>query len=651
MIYEILYTSVPRGLALGSSGFCTVKATRGIPMPVRQLLESLSSLRATGGTSAVCTSFLAATVAGHRWRIFSQIRPAPLDYSQRSNFLAHHIAIPCPLPSDFDPAYLLGQEGLFTTAFDGVVEELEPRVRLAAGQLPPAPCRTWERLTGDAGWAGAVAAKLEDRKPVHLISMDGAPALALIAEVLSLMPPRERADYSFSTLYSGLPAGVDCQLRAVAKGSPEHQSAVRGGGFVFELGPQSAPPPPSSLVAAARSGEPAWLISAGPPRLAPTDFNVGDTATIAGYGLAPVPAAVRPASVGWGAASASPPVTVLSTNASLHAPESGRWLTFAVSLALGLVLGGAAVAPFWWVERSDRITVQKKLTDVQTAKGKLQTAFDEINQKNAGKAAALNASLVAAEGKVTTLTAANVKSAAEITRQSAALSDFENGAKTLLVSADVPIDEHNLQPSLLQGLGDLTQYFNKMADLKRQRQDPETLLADSLAREAKLKSDLVAMQKAPPPPEQARMKVVYLASLLPHPTFLPNKDRRETKYQKILNPPEKVTGLKLIDPPDGLKLQLDRGTRIDWQLTHHGEPVGNFHYAAGDSFSELRFHWQTDNRSPLAPDLTEIWCALSRSTLQIETAGGKTDFPLGREFNDPGEKQAKPLMRGVPQET
>lgn len=45
MSYELCYTSVPQGLRVGTSGFCTVGLTHGTPGPLIERLESLSGYR------------------------------------------------------------------------------------------------------------------------------------------------------------------------------------------------------------------------------------------------------------------------------------------------------------------------------------------------------------------------------------------------------------------------------------------------------------------------------------------------------------------------------------------------------------------------------------------------------------------------------
>ena len=43
MIQEIVFTSARQGLRTGSTGFCTVRSTRGMPGNLAQLLERLTS--------------------------------------------------------------------------------------------------------------------------------------------------------------------------------------------------------------------------------------------------------------------------------------------------------------------------------------------------------------------------------------------------------------------------------------------------------------------------------------------------------------------------------------------------------------------------------------------------------------------------------
>ena len=58
-------------------------------------------------------------------------------------------------------------------------------------------------------------------RPVLLIYPPGTDVLSLLAESLALLPPECRWDVTFSSYYTRLPAGVDCQWRGLVAGSPQ----------------------------------------------------------------------------------------------------------------------------------------------------------------------------------------------------------------------------------------------------------------------------------------------------------------------------------------------------------------------------------------------------------------------------------------------
>jgi len=103
---ELLYTSAPQGLKQGSRGFCTVLSTVGMPLNLATKLESLSGYRHLypSGTpdaskNPVGCSHLRFTVGGRQISVLSRISDYGLDYSQRTNKLAHHIVVDAPMPA------------------------------------------------------------------------------------------------------------------------------------------------------------------------------------------------------------------------------------------------------------------------------------------------------------------------------------------------------------------------------------------------------------------------------------------------------------------------------------------------------------------------------------------------------------------------
>lgn len=265
MSQEIIYTSAPSGLKPGSRGFCTVVATRGMAKNLADHLEDLSGYRhlftggATGGVNPVAYSHLKTTVGGRSYHILSRIGDAGLDYTQRTNKLAHHVALdPQELPPD-GPAALLAAPGFMTSSWSG-----QPQVRDAGPAVPrveslPAVCHAWQKLTGDAGWGGVLAAELagDSRRPIVMIYRPGTDVLALIVESLALLPASKRRQATFSTYVTKLPPTIDCRWRCYVEGTPEADSAVRqAGALIIDLRKPLGSSQASPYVDAARTGKP-----------------------------------------------------------------------------------------------------------------------------------------------------------------------------------------------------------------------------------------------------------------------------------------------------------------------------------------------------------------------------------------------------------
>ena len=97
MIEEIVFTSAPRGLQTGKKGFCTVAATPNMSAKLLRFLESSSGYRhlnAPGDAgNPVVRSHVKVSLGGRTQHVISRVGDAGMDYSQRSNKIAHHIAL------------------------------------------------------------------------------------------------------------------------------------------------------------------------------------------------------------------------------------------------------------------------------------------------------------------------------------------------------------------------------------------------------------------------------------------------------------------------------------------------------------------------------------------------------------------------------
>lgn len=260
MTHELLYTSAPRGLRPGSSGYCVVSQTAGTPRALAERLEGLSVYRhvaigpdpaASGNPVAVAHAVVSA--AGRTYHVLSRIADTGLDHTGRSNFLAHHVALGGAVPPQGPAAVCASWP--FEAAWDGDVGERGPVPPPPPAANEPRACALWEEATGDAGWGGALAAATDPTDPATVVYAPGQDVLALLGEALALLPPEERWRVTFNTYYTK--GAGECQWRCVPTGSPEARAALaarRGLVVRADLHDPAQPPPDGRLVTAARTG-------------------------------------------------------------------------------------------------------------------------------------------------------------------------------------------------------------------------------------------------------------------------------------------------------------------------------------------------------------------------------------------------------------
>ncbi len=274
-MHELVYTSAPKGLKPGSQGFCTVACSAGMPPNLMLRLEALSGYRhlfspgqSRQVANPVVRSHLVLRVGGTDWHVLSRIADAGIDYTQRSNKIAHHIVLDASELSAAGPAALLACEGRFFRKWDGEPKLIMKPAAFPQIQSPPKICRHWENLTGDAGWGGILAETARENRPVNLVVTPETDAIALFGESLALLPPELRWQTTMTTYYTRFPSGVGCRWRCIIAGSPEmSQVELANDATVIDLTQPLKTPVPGPLVKAARSGK------------APTAFlNLGNIA-------------------------------------------------------------------------------------------------------------------------------------------------------------------------------------------------------------------------------------------------------------------------------------------------------------------------------------------------------------------------------------
>ena len=292
MSHEILYTSARKLLKAGMSGYGTVISTRGISSHLAEKLEGLSGYRwayepgtPNAHLNPVCYSHVQIAVAGQKYQVLSRVSDYGADYSGRTNKIAHHVALLETELTAGGPAWILKSDGFCESTWDQQTRVIETGRQPTRSVRSSADYSLWERVTGDAGWAGVLAetALAAERRPVHVLFPLGMDTLSLIEESLNLLPHRERWKVSFSSYYNSLPASVDCLWRFVLDGTPEAANLRRQPHqTIIDLCSKLIAPAGGELVQKAREGwQPIPVVSSAAPTRLPLKPGMPAAATMA----------------------------------------------------------------------------------------------------------------------------------------------------------------------------------------------------------------------------------------------------------------------------------------------------------------------------------------------------------------------------------
>ncbi len=265
MAQELIYTSFPKGVKPGANGFCTVAVSPDMAPNLISRLEGLSGYRhlyMPGTPEAAFNppnwSHIVINVGNTGSHVIYRVADAGLDYTGRSNKLAHFIVLDKSDLALCGPAAMLTTPGLIDLKFDQQVGTRPFTRPIPRIQVNPRSCLTWRDVAGDAGWAGELAQTAWTGRYACIVYKPGMNVLALIQEAMALLPHDRRWKTTFSTYYSKLPTGIDCQWRCVAAGTPEAAQAIAevGSGLVIDLSNGAlAQAPESPAVMAARTGK------------------------------------------------------------------------------------------------------------------------------------------------------------------------------------------------------------------------------------------------------------------------------------------------------------------------------------------------------------------------------------------------------------
>jgi hypothetical protein len=280
MPWQLIYTSAPRGLLSGQSGFCTVARSADLREALVQRLEQISSYHylrvseaATANRNPSISAFRLLDLRGAKYYVLTRIQPCGLDFTARTNHLAHHLVFQADelgkLPS---PAAILRHWPGWVASWQSEPRWLD---EVAAEEFATAsksflPARTWAQLTGDGGRAAGLL-ESECVRGCYLVCPPGSEEqlLEMYCETLQLLNfngqfPLRPWRHTFTAFLQAEDNPNDFQWRGCQENTPAYEQAltrsaplialravrVPGNSLVKlarqETNPPSAPGPPAS---------------------------------------------------------------------------------------------------------------------------------------------------------------------------------------------------------------------------------------------------------------------------------------------------------------------------------------------------------------------------------------------------------------------
>lgn len=254
MAWQLIYTSAPRLLEAGRTGFGTVARHRAVSALVASAVERISQFARLSGLDSrrVIYSHRIVTVGASQFHILSCIRDAGSDYTGRTNHLAHHL-----IAESREVAALIGQgpspadvllQMNWAQSWTSAPRFFDPSEEVPlAGFSAEAQGSTWEMITGrnDFAWL-----PLDPRmkRGCYLLTPVGADARELFHDSLTCLPAESWAT-TFTTSLEPNDDVSDFRWIALPLSSPLRSQLDTSARPVLNLTNPSTLPEPEKVTA------------------------------------------------------------------------------------------------------------------------------------------------------------------------------------------------------------------------------------------------------------------------------------------------------------------------------------------------------------------------------------------------------------------
>ncbi len=258
MACQLIYTSAPRLLDAGHTGFGTVARSRNLGPALKTALERISTFGRARGTDAPGRIFAyrQITIGASAFHVLTSIADSGSDYTGRTNHTAQHLVLQgqdvddLRLHTDFTPAGLvlaLERQGFWKKEWTGTPSLMEDDAPWKpASPAPDASPSIWADLTGHAG--NALHPLERQSQGLYLLlppSSTPETALRLLDET-SFQCPRQGWGLTWTTELDANYQTSDFACICVLQGSPEEKQAETGRRSILRLDRHLAPPAPKS---------------------------------------------------------------------------------------------------------------------------------------------------------------------------------------------------------------------------------------------------------------------------------------------------------------------------------------------------------------------------------------------------------------------
>ena len=254
MAWQLIYTSAPRLIEAGRTGFGTVARHRAVSGMLAAAVERFSQFARLPGHDPrrVVHAHRILTVGSSTYHVLSCLQDAGSDYTGRTNHIAHHlIAEPREIralsAAGLTPADVLLSMAWRTSWNEGP-RYLDPAEEINLTSFTPSASHAWAAVTGDPASAGILWSREADRG-CYLISPSGISALELFRESLQVQPAHSWQT-RFTTCLEPNDDVADFRWIALSSTSPMRSQVETSNRLTLDLTrPDTLPSPPPPEVA------------------------------------------------------------------------------------------------------------------------------------------------------------------------------------------------------------------------------------------------------------------------------------------------------------------------------------------------------------------------------------------------------------------